>query len=236
MRWTWWRSEAKRFWAASTLAAALAFPGAYVALALLTVPEDTEGWVGFLVFAIIFALAHAWLSLMTFRSLDSSELRRALRAGHRDRGLFGRILNIPGLRSLVGGSDAPAFGRQLALIALFAVGVMLIDPQLRGALLLRLLAILLVVSSWINLVVTYAVHYARLHALADSGLQFPGRDERTLWDYLYLSAAVQTTFGTTDVTVTTTHMRRTVTGHGVLAFLFNAVILVLSLSLLLVTG
>ncbi len=148
----------------------------------------------------------------------------------------GRVLRVPGGRSLLGVSDAPSFGRQLAVVALVGVGAILAVPELRAEPFFRLLAAVVVVASWVNLLVTYAVHYARLDATAEVGFDFPGRDPRTLWDYLYFAMAVQTTFGTTDVTVPTTQLRRAVTGHGVLAFVFNAVILVLSLSLLLASG
>lgn len=46
-------------------------------------------------------------------------------------------------------------------------------------------------------------------------------------DYFYFSLTVATTFGATDVDVMTTRMRRTVTGHAALAFLFNTVIIAL---------
>ena len=236
MRWTWLRSEPRRFWVATVLAVALTIPLDMVALQLFSLPEKARGWGGFLVVAFLFALVHAGLSLIAFSSLGSSELRAALAPTRRGSGLLGRLARVPGLRSLVGVSEAPSFGRQIAVVALFAVGVMLVDSDLRAMPLLRLLAIMLVAASWLNLVVTYALHYARLHARANAGLRFAGRDRRTLGDYLYLATAVQTTFGTTDVTVTTTQMRRTVTGHAILAFAVNAVILALSLSLLIATG
>ena len=41
-----------------------------------------------------------------------------------------------------------------------------------------------------------------------------------------------TTFGTTDVDVTTTRLRRAVMGHAVLTFVFNTVIIALLVSAL----
>ena len=50
---------------------------------------------------------------------------------------------------------------------------------MRAMPLLRLLAVLLVAASWANLLTTYAVHYARLHASEDSGFEFPDDGWRT---------------------------------------------------------
>ena len=65
------------------------------------------------------------------------------------------------------------------------------------------------------------------------GLDFPGSEEPSFTDYLYMSIAVQTTFGTTDVDVQTRVMRRVVLRHCVLAFGFNTVIVAILISHLL---
>lgn len=214
MRTGWLLSEAKRLWVATAAAVLVAIPLGVLAVENLVLPPEAEPWVVFLVFWTLFTLLHAALSWVTYRGLDHEGLRTALRADATERGLLGRVLRVPGVRSLLGISTAPAFGRQLGLIALLALVAMFLDPALREMPVIRLLAVVLVASSWVNLLVTYTVHYARLHATEDRGLIFPGHGPRTLVDYLYLATAVQTTFGTTDVTVTTRGMRRAVAGHG----------------------
>lgn len=52
-------------------------------------------------------------------------------------------------------------------------------------------------------------------------------------DYLYFSLGVSTSFATSDVTVRTSSLRRTVAGHGVIAFVFNTVILAVAIGALL---
>lgn len=93
----------------------------------------------------------------------------------------------------------------------------------------------MVVGAWSTIVLTYSIAY--LMADARSGyreLAFPGREGRGPWtDYLYFSAGVSTTFATSDVQVLGPRMRRTVTGHSVVAFGFNTVILAAVVSLLL---
>lgn len=89
--------------------------------------------------------------------------------------------------------------------------------------------IVLVVSAWVTMVVTYAIDYLR-RDLRDGGLRFAGDEPRVFADYLYVAVAVATTFGTTDVEVTRSALRRTVTGHALAAFVFNAVVVAISVA------
>ncbi len=87
----------------------------------------------------------------------------------------------------------------------------------------------LIVTAWATMVLTYAVDYLR-RDLTDGGMRFPGDEQRVFSDYLYVAVSVGTTFGTTDVEVTTSAMRRTVTGQGLAAFVFNAVIVAIAVA------
>ncbi len=89
---------------------------------------------------------------------------------------------------------------------------------------------MLLVSSWLAVTLTYAVEYlCRDQREPGVQLSFPGDKDAAWADYLYFSFAVSTTFGTTDVDVRKTTMRRTVTGHAVISFLFNTVILAVAI-------
>ena len=92
---------------------------------------------------------------------------------------------------------------------------------------LTAVCVLLIASAWAVEVTTYAVDYMRRDRTG-GGLEFPGDAAPVFADYLYLAVAVGTTFGTTDVTVTSTAIRRTITGHALVAFVFNTVIISLS--------
>lgn len=73
---------------------------------------------------------------------------------------------------------------------------------------------------------TYAVAY--LLANIRSGyavLGFPGKGGGSFTDHLYLALMISTTFGTTDVEILEPKTRRLVASHGVLAFVFNTVVL-----------
>jgi uncharacterized membrane protein len=121
---------------------------------------------------------------------------------------------------MVNGGGASSWSVQAALMALVAVNVLVV-----------VLGFSVVVSSWVLVVFTYAIHYAREDA-SQPGLEFPGA-KPIWWDYVYLSTQVSTTFSASDVTVTTTAMRRHVTAQCLIAFVFNTVIVALVVSALL---
>lgn len=125
----------------------------------------------------------------------------------------------------------PLVATSVSLVAL-VVGVVWLPVQIdTGAGLLPqgvavALAVLLLVSAWLTVAVTYAVAYL-LHDVRSGhrALGFPGEDPRSWEDYAYLALSTSTTFGTTDVEVRRTSTRRLVAGHAVLAFVFNTVVL-----------
>ncbi|ROZ98287.1 DUF1345 domain-containing protein [Gordonia sp. OPL2] len=88
-------------------------------------------------------------------------------------------------------------------------------------------AVALIIVAWLCVVVSYAVtfHADDFIDEGDTGLDFPGDSDPDWVDYVYFSVAVMTTFGTTDVSVTSREMRRTVTANAVIAFVFNTVII-----------
>ncbi len=165
---------------------------------------------------------HTALTLRAFNHLTGTELRTAVAGDrHLEHGVaVPRSLHQP---------DWPVY---VSALALLVVSALVLIPSTRSVQALLGLGLAMVVASWANVAVTYAVHYARVDALLP-GLDFPGSEEPSFTDYLYMSIAVQTTFGTTDVDVQTRVMRRVVLRHCVLAFGFNTVIVAILISHLL---
>jgi uncharacterized membrane protein len=97
--------------------------------------------------------------------------------------------------------------------------------------LLLALGVAVVITSWLTTMLSYAVHYARVTATV-GGLTFPGDDGLVFWDCVYLATQVQTTFSSSDVEVGTTVTRKIVTGHTLVAFGFNTVIIALLIAVL----
>ncbi|MGW1117081.1 DUF1345 domain-containing protein [Streptomyces tanashiensis] len=85
-------------------------------------------------------------------------------------------------------------------------------------------ALTLVAVAWICVAVSFAVAFQADNLLeGERALEVPG-EETPIWsDYVYFAFSVMTTFGTTDVTVLSREMRRTVTVNACIAFVFNTV-------------
>ncbi|WP_433534626.1 DUF1345 domain-containing protein [Micromonospora sp. CA-249363] len=88
-----------------------------------------------------------------------------------------------------------------------------------------------VVTCWLVLQVGFGIGYLRLYA-EKGGLVFPGDEEPNTTEFLYLAIAVGTTFGTTDVNITRSRVRRQVLTHGLMAFVFNTLILAVAITLM----
>lgn len=99
------------------------------------------------------------------------------------------------------------------------------------------LGIVLVVVAWLTVAVSFTVAYLAEDLQSEgAAMAFPGtkdREWRPLSDYAYVSVALSTTFGTTDVSLTTTEVRRTAMVHALVAFIFNSVVLAIVVSVLL---
>jgi uncharacterized membrane protein len=90
---------------------------------------------------------------------------------------------------------------------------------------------------WFVLHTVMAFHYANVHYFDDpesSGdgrdLDFPGRGDPGIWDFLYYSFVVGMTAQVSDVQVRTTVMRRVTLMHGVVSFFFNTVFIAMAVN------
>ena len=59
----------------------------------------------------------------------------------------------------------------------------------------------------------------------ERGLEFINRPNVGYWDFMYYSFTIGMCFGTSDVAVTTTEMRRVTLQHAIFSFFFVAAIL-----------
>ncbi len=101
---------------------------------------------------------------------------------------------------------------------------------------IALVAATLVVS-WLLTQAVFALRYAHEYyarsngAELDRGLQFPDETCPDYWDFLYFSIVLGMTFQVSDVQITARKLRRLATLHGLLGFLFNTVIIALTVNL-----
>jgi uncharacterized membrane protein len=102
------------------------------------------------------------------------------------------------------------------------------DLQTTRGISLAFMAALGVVSAWLVLHTSYALHYAYLYYRSESspgGLTFPGEQNPKQRDFAYFSFTVGTSFAVSDVDVTDDAMRQAVLGHQILSFFYNTSIL-----------
>jgi uncharacterized membrane protein len=96
------------------------------------------------------------------------------------------------------------------------------------------LATATILLSWMFVHVIFALHYAHEFYAAGghgAGLTFPGGEEPDYWDFLYFSLVIGMTSQVSDVAVTSRTIRRTVSAHGVVSFLFNAALIALTVNI-----
>lgn len=125
----------------------------------------------------------------------------------------------------------PTIPVQWSGLAIVSVVVLALSPDLLRQPLVVALSAAVVMTSWLVTIVSYAVHYARVTATV-GGLTFPGDGGVVFWDCVYLATQVQTTFSSSDVVVETTLVRRIVSGHTLIAFAFNTIIIALLIAVL----
>ena len=105
------------------------------------------------------------------------------------------------------------------------------------------LAIALVIGTlviaWVFSNTVYALHYAHLFYSSsggkgdDGGIEFPGTAKTPdYWDFVYFAWTLGMTFQTSDVSISSRHVRRIVTFHCLAAFVFNLGVLAFTINVL----
>ena len=98
------------------------------------------------------------------------------------------------------------------------------------------LALVAAPLGWFMLHTISAFHYVNLYYFtsdteaSEKALEFPGTKEPYLWDFIYFSFVIGMTAQVSDVQICTTGMRRAVTGHSVISFFFNTVLIAMAVN------
>jgi uncharacterized membrane protein len=182
------------------------------ALGLLLPPEwrvSTRALAGWDAGVAIYLIGAFMLLLRS----DVARIRR--RAGIVDEGRFAILVVVVGaaLASLGGIVAQLGAGRAATHLALATITILL---------------------SWTFVHVIFALHYAHEFYAAKprgGGLTFPGGEDPDYWDFFYFSLVIGMTSQVSDVAVTGRTIRRTVTAHGVVSFLFNAALVALTVNI-----
>jgi uncharacterized membrane protein len=103
--------------------------------------------------------------------------------------------------------------------------------------LLLTLSVLAVLLAWFHLHTAFGQHYARLYYEGKDihgrpfqegmrkGFSFPGTDQPTYQDFLYVAFTLALTYSMSDVIVRSELMRRTVLIHSLVSFFFYSMVL-----------
>jgi len=183
-----------------------------------------------LIVTCLFAFSAGWSigylvhTLHLFGRMDPPTLRAALLASN-PRGRFGRM------GAILSGTG-PTAAVQWSFIAVAAVLTFTVWPGLLREPGTVVFSVLVVAASWVVTLVAYGLHYARFDS-ENKGLQYPDQKHGRLFiDYLYLAVQVQTTFSTSDVSLVSPQARSLVTGHTLVSFAFNTVIIAMLITVL----
>lgn len=95
-----------------------------------------------------------------------------------------------------------------------------------------------VVFSWLLLHTTFTIRYAHLYhdhnklntGSRIGGIKFPGKSKPDYLDFAYFSFVIGMTFQVSDVIITSKTIRRFALMHSLISFLFNTIIVALTIS------
>ncbi len=191
--------------------------GAGVGLTMWSEAPPLRALVGWNVFALVL-LSLAWAGIWT---ADARETAR--RAAGED----------PGRRAVW------AVATLASTFSLFAAVVVLRQAHRIAApgraMIWVVLCLFAVALSWLLTHTLWALRYAHLYYRDDEegvgGLSFPGDRAPDAFDFAYFAFTVGTCFQTSDVSITSPQIRRSVLFHATLSFAYTTAIIALALNL-----
>ena len=125
----------------------------------------------------------------------------------------------------------------LTLVILAAIAAQLANPDSLTPIDKVLIAATLVLA-WTFANAIYTLHYTHLYYSTDdggkdrAGLKFPDTKEPDLADFTYFAFTLGVAVQTSDVQITSPHIRRIVTIHCIAGFFFNLGVLALTINVL----
>lgn len=169
-------------------------------------------------------LVIAW-SLVTFFTFKPLDIRTLSRGQDASRLVIFTIVIITTLSSLLA-----------ILILLRRKGTFMLGEGIE-----TVIYILGVICSWVLLHTIFTLRYAHMYYGDDpdspadhaGGLEIPGGSSPDYMDFAYFSFVIGMTFQVSDIQINSSRIRRFVLLHGLLSFLFNTVIVALSINALL---
>lgn len=164
----------------------------------------------------------SYLSLMGWLMMRASQARVRKIAEQEDKSAV-KILAIMSLAAVA------------SLVAIIYELASLTDASLTKRLINYAFTASTVLGSWCLVGTLFTFHYARIFYASPAdqrALSFPDNEQNPdYWDFLYFSFTIAVTAQTSDVSVRTRSLRKTVLAQSILSFLFNTAILGFSVNI-----
>ncbi len=132
-----------------------------------------------------------------------------------------------------------------SLVSLFVVLLLLKSTKSLSEaelLIYVILTFISVISAWLTVHTVFAFRYAHLfYSVLEGnknnnqfkrGVEFPKESEPDYLDFIYFSFVIGMTFQVSDVQITSRRIRRIVLMHALISFVFNTVIVALSINII----
>lgn len=205
------------------LLAALAI-GVAVAVALAATPAPLRGSTRAILAWDAGCLTFIASVLIFMKGRRADQIRAQAARDDEGRGLILALVVVAAAASL------GAIGAEVSL----AKGADGLERAMRAA-----LTIVTVAASWFVVQLIFTLHYAHEYYSPDKiaggdieGLSFPGDEPPDYWDFLHFATVIGVASQTADIAFTSKPLRRIGTVHGLVSFLFNTVVLALTINLL----
>lgn len=165
---------------------------------------------------VVFLLMSGWV----FFTTDAHNTRRLATREDDSRAVSSLIVLAGSLVSLGG-----------VIYALTQVSGMQKSGQGVEATVLTVLGLLSVALSWLMIQAVYTFRYAHLYYDApEGGIEFQDDGHPDYLDFVYLAVTIGMTFQVSDTNLTQKTIRRSLTGHALIGYVYNTVLVALTIN------
>lgn len=192
--------------------AAAAGMGIFVAALLKDTQMTSIHWMGAW---LAFSVTHLFFSWVTICTCKVHDIRKLSKKQDSGRALLTLFMLVSAIISLV------------AIVLLYSTAE---RTKGVGMVVHVLLTMASIGTAWAMVHTTLVFKYAHLF-YSGGGLDFPGEEHPDYMDFVYFSFVIGTTFQVSDVSITSSRIRRVVWLHGMLSFMFNTVIVALTINI-----
>lgn len=166
--------------------------------------------------ALTFLLLAGWV----FFSTDAENTRRLATREDDSRAVSSLIVLAGSLVSLAG-----------VIYSLTQVSGLQKSGHATEATVLTALGLLSVALSWLLIQSVYTFRYARLYfEEPEGGVEFQGDEPPDYLDFVYLAVTIGMTFQVSDTNLTQKQIRRSLTGHALIGYVYNTVLVALTIN------